>query len=137
MRKLFTILMLVVTTSGILAQNDNQKIVIDVASTDFKVYKSVMLTINIMTQSHPNTQFEVMAYGEAVPMFMKEQSAISKEISKHIRNKNVKFTACEVSMSLFNIKREQLLDGIDTVENAVAAISKKQGEGWNYIKAGN
>ncbi|WP_242086531.1 DsrE/DsrF/DrsH-like family protein [Aestuariivivens sediminis] len=119
------------------AQDVNRKIIIDVTSTNFKVYQSVLLTLRIMTDSHPNTQFDVIAYGEAVPMMMKNQSVVSDEISKYIENKNISFTACEVSMSLFNIKREQLLDGVKTVNNAIDEIVKKQGEGWGYIKSGN
>ncbi|WP_242202072.1 DsrE family protein [Aestuariivivens insulae] len=118
------------------SQDTNQKIIIDVTSTNFKVYQSVLLTLKIMTKSHPNTQFDVIAYGEAVPMMMKNQSVVANKILKYKNNSNVTFTACEVSMSLFNIKREQLLDGVLTVENAIDDIVKKQEKGWGYIKSG-
>ncbi|GAA3579317.1 DsrE/DsrF/DrsH-like family protein [Snuella lapsa] len=118
------------------AQDTNQRIIIDVTSTNFKVYQSVLLTLKIMTASHPNTQFDVIAYGEAVPMMMKNRSVVADQILKYQNNDNITFTACEVSMSLFNIKREQLLDGILTVENAIDEIVKKQEKGWGYIKSG-
>ena len=137
MKNLLTILIVIFSSLSISSQEKNQKIIIDVTSTDNKVYQSVLLTIGIMTASNPNTKFDVIAYGEAVPMFMKNQSVVASEIAKHIDNDNVTFTACEVSMSLFNIKKEQLLDGIGTVENAVYDIVKKQGNGWGYIKSGN
>ena len=119
------------------AQETNQKIIIDVTSTDNKVYQSVLLTVDLMSVRTPNTQIEVFAYGEAVPMFMKNQSIIADKIAKHIANKNIIFTACEISMELFNIQKNQLLDGVGTVGNAVEDIVNKQGEGWGYIKAGN
>ena len=119
------------------AQESNQKIMIDVTSTDNKVYQSVLLTINLMSVRSPNTQIEVFAYREAVPMFMKNQSVIAGEIAKHVGNKNITFTACEISMELFGIQKSQLLSGVGTVGNAVADIVEKQGQGWGYIKAGN
>ena len=45
--------------------------------------------------------------------------------------------ACEVSMLLLDIKKEELLDSIGTVENAIADIVGKQSSGWGYIKSGN
>lgn len=133
------LLVLIITFSFISgqAQESEQKIVIDVTSTDNKVYQSIMLTLNIMTKSHPQTKFEVIAYGEAVQMFVKNKTVIAKDIAKFKDNKNVKFIACEVSMLLLNIKKEELLDGIGTVENAVADIVDKQSSGWGYIKSGN
>ncbi|WP_242117109.1 DsrE family protein [Aestuariivivens sediminicola] len=137
MKNIILSLALVFTLFYASAQEPGRKIIIDVTSTNFKVYQSVMLTLRIMTESHPNTQFDVIAYGEAVPMMMKNQSVVADQITQFINNKNVRFTACEVSMTLFNIKREQLLDGIQTVANAVDEIVKKQNEGWGYIKSGN
>ena len=137
MKKVLLVLTIMFSFISVLAQQNEQKIVIDVTSTDNKVYQSVILTLNIMTKSHPQTKFEVVAYGEAVPMFIKNKTVIAKDIAKLKDNKNVKFIACEVSMSLFNIKKEELLDGIGTVENAVADIVEKQRSGWGYIKSGN
>ena len=118
-------------------QEQGRKIIIDVTSTDSKVYQSILLTLSIMSESHPNTQIDVIAYGEAVPMMIKNQSVVAEQIIKYSDNENVSFTACEVSMSLFNIQKEQLLDGVNTVYNAVDEIVRKQEMGWGYIKSGN
>jgi len=137
MKKVLIVLTVMYSFISVQAQQNEQKIIIDVTSTDNKVYQSVLLTLNIMTKSHPQTKFEVVAYGEAVPMFVKDKTVIAKDIAMLKDNKNVKFIACEVSMSLFNIKKEELLEGIATVENAVADIVYKQSLGWGYIKSGN
>ena len=107
MKKILTFLFVVVLVFTAGAQETNQKIIFDVTSTDNKVYQSVLLTIKIMSVSHPDSKFEVIAYGEAVPMFMKNQSVVANEIAKYIDNKNITFTACEVSMQLFNINKNQ------------------------------
>ncbi|WP_223551844.1 DsrE/DsrF/DrsH-like family protein [Aestuariivivens sp. NBU2969] len=137
MQKILLSLAFIFSLFNVSAQEPSSKIIIDVTSTNFKVYQSVLLTLKIMTKSHPNTHFDIIAYGEAVPMMMKNQSVVADEILKYIENQNINFTACEVSMSLFNIKREQLLEGVKTVANAVDDIVKKQNEGWGYIKSGN
>lgn len=137
MKKIMTYLFFTATIFTVTAQESNQKIIFDVTSTDNKVYQSVLVTLKIMSASSPTTKFEVIAYGEAVPMLMKNQSIVAGEIAKYIENDNVSFTACEISMGLFNIKKEQLLKGVGTVGNAVEEIVKKQGLGWGYIKSGN
>jgi hypothetical protein len=137
MKKIMTYLFFTATIFTVTAQESNQKIIFDVTSTDNKVYQSVLVTLKIMSASSPSTKFEVIAYGEAVPMLMKNQSIVAGEIAKYIENDNVLFTACEISMGLFNIKKEQLLKGVGTVGNAVEEIVKKQGLGWGYIKSGN
>lgn len=137
MKKVLIVLTIMVSFMSVEAQRNEQKIIIDVTSTDNKVYQSVILTLTIMTKSHPQTKFEVVAYGEAVPMLVKNKTVIAKDIAQYKDNKNVKFIACEVSMSIFNIKNEELVEGVDTVENAVADIVDKQSLGWGYIKSGN
>ena len=126
MQKILLSLAFIFSLFNVSAQEPSSKIIIDVTSTNFKVYQSVLLTLKIMTKSHPNTQFDIIAYGEAVPMMMKNQSVVADEILKYIENQNINFTACEVSMSLFNIKREQLLEGVKTVANALDDIVKNR-----------
>jgi intracellular sulfur oxidation DsrE/DsrF family protein len=136
MKKVLTGLFVAFMISAV-GQETKQKIIIDVTSTDNKVYKSVLLTINLMSKSYPDSQFEVIVYGEAVPMLMKNQSIVSNDIINYANNENVVFTACELSMELFGIEKDQLLNGVGTVGNAIEAIVRKQDLGWGYIKSGN
>lgn len=91
-----------------------------------------------MSKDYPDMILEVMVYGEALPMLMKNQSTVASEIKGYSNNNNVVFTACEVSMKLlFHIDRSDLLTGVSTVENAVPDILGKQNTGWGYIKVSN
>ena len=137
MKRVILSMLLLFTYMYSTAQENERKIIIDVTSTNSKVYQSILLTLRIMTESHPDTEFDVIAYGEAVPMMMKNQSVVGEQILQYVRNDKVHFTACEVSMALFDIKKEQLLEGVRTVENAVDEIVIKQTNGWGYIKSGN
>lgn len=137
MKVLLTSILVVLITFSAPAQKKLQKIILDVTSTDLKVYQSVMLTAKLISEGNPDTKLEVMVYGEALPMLMKNQSNVANEIAKYIDNNNVVLTACELSMDLLNVNKNQLLDGVGTVENAVVEIVSKQTLGWGYIKSGN
>ena len=137
MKTLLTGLFAIIFALTTLAGEGNQKIMIDVTSTDLKVYKSVLLTAKLMSAGNPETKLEIIVYGEALPMLLKNQSNVASEIARYIDNDNVIFTACELSMSLFNVGKDQLLEGVGTVGNAIEEIVEKQALGWGYIKSGN
>lgn len=138
MKAILMSLLVVIVAFSTSAQENSQKIIFDVTSTDTKVHQSTLLMMKVMSANHPNTLLEVMVYGEALPMLMKNQSTVAKDIALFIDNDNVIFTACEISMELiFKIEKEQLLAGVGTVENAVPDIVMKQEKGWGYIKVGN
>lgn len=138
MKTILLSLLVVIVAFSTSAQENPQKIIFDVTSTDTKVHQSTLLMMKVMSANHPTTVLEVMVYGEALPMLMKNQSTVAKDIALFIDNENVIFTACEISMELiFKIGKEQLLAGVGTVENAVPDIVMKQKKGWGYIKVGN
>ena len=98
MKTLLASLFVVLLAFSSSAQEKRQKIIFDVTSTDTKVHQSTLLMMKVMSANYPNTLLEVMVYGEALPMLMKNQSTVASEISQYIDNENVIFTACEVSM---------------------------------------
>ena len=138
MKTFLTSLLVVFLAFSTSAQEKGQKIIFDVTSTDTKIHRSTLLMMKVMSANYPNTLLEVMVYGEALPMLMKNQSTVATEIAQYVDNGNVIFTACEVSMELlFKIDKSQLLDGVGTVENAIPDIVMKQKNGWGYLKVGN
>lgn len=137
MKVLLASLYVILLTVSAVAQKEGQQIIIDVTSTDLKVYQSVMLTAKLISSGNPKTKLEVIVYGEALPMLMKDQSNVADEIAKYMNNDNVVFTACELSMNLLHVNKNQLLRGVGTVENAVVEIVNRQSLDWGYIKAGN
>jgi intracellular sulfur oxidation DsrE/DsrF family protein len=138
MKTLLTGFFTVLLTINLVAQENPQKIIFDITSNDTKVHQAVMLQMKVMSASYPNTLMEVMVYGEALPMLIKNQSTVANEVGKYVQNDNVIITACEVSMELlFHIDKSQLLAGVGTVKNAIPDIVMKQKNGWGYIKVGN
>lgn len=138
MKNLFAGAILVMMSLTASSQSDPQKIVFDVTSTDIKVHKSTMLMMNVMSQSYPDATLEVIVYGEALPMLLKNQSTVADQVVAFAENENVIFTACEISMELlFQVDESALLEGVGTVYNAVPDIVDKQNNGWGYVKVSN
>ncbi|HEX6225967.1 MAG TPA: DsrE family protein, partial [Chryseolinea sp.] len=84
--------------------------------------------------SYTSSNFEVVVYGGAIAMFLKDQSTVPKEIETVANNKNVTFAVCAQTMKRHNIDKSQLLPGVVIVPDAIMEIVTKQGEGWGYIK---
>jgi uncharacterized protein len=132
--KKYLILMLLGLSAIAYGQNKPVKIVFDVTSKDTLTHQAVLRHVNTMATSYPNSNFEVVVYGAAVSMFVKDQSSVSKDIGTACTKKNVSFVVCEQAMKKHNIDKSQLLPGIAMVPDGILEIVTKQGEGWGYIK---
>ena len=89
MKTLLTSLLAVLLAFSASAQEERQKIIFDVTSTDTKVHKSTLLMMKVMSANYPNTLLEVVVYGEALPMLMKNQSTVANDIALYLDNDNV------------------------------------------------
>ena len=87
-----------------------------------------------MAKAYPESKFEVVVYGGALPMVTAGKSTIAKGIKELEINKNVSFKVCEVTMKRHNVNKSQLLPSVQVVPDAIMEIVTKQGEGWGYIK---
>ena len=116
------------------AQEKPVKILFDVTSKDSLTHQAVLRHVKGMASSYTTSNFEVVVYGGAIAMFLKDQSTVSKEIETVANNKNVTFAVCAQTMKRHNIDKSQLLPGVVIVPDAIMEIVTKQGEGWGYIK---
>lgn len=116
------------------AQNKPVKILFDVTSKDSLTHQAVLRHVNGMASTYPNSNFEVVVYGGAISMVLKDKSTVSKAIETASVNKNVAFAVCAETMKRYNIDKDQLIRGVVIVPDAIMEIVTKQGEGWGYIK---
>lgn len=116
------------------AQTKPVKILFDVTSKDSLTHQAVLRHVTGMSSSYANSNFEVVVYGGAISMLLKDQSTVSKAIETASVNKNVAFAVCGQTMKRYNITENQLLPGVIVVPDAIMEIVTKQGEGWGYIK---
>ena len=126
---------------GIILQSFSQQkpynIVFDLTTSDTATHQRVIRWINGILTSHPDAKIEVVFYGKALDMILKDKSTVAGDIIKLGNEKKVTFAACEHAMQVFNINKNQLLNGVTTVPDALYELVTKQAEGYGYIKVTN
>jgi uncharacterized protein len=132
MKTLF--LFVIAGMSAAMAQTKPVKIVFDVTSSDTLVHQAALRHVSSMAAAYPQSVFEVVIYGGALPMLMKNKSSVAKGIVKLQGNTNVSFKACQETMKRYNVDQSQLFSNVGVVPDAIIEIVTKQGEGWGYIK---
>ena len=116
------------------AQTKPVKIVFDVTSSDTLTHQAVLRHVSSMAAAYPQSVFEVVVYGSAMPMFVKGKSTVSNAIQKLESNPNVSFKVCEQTMARYKVDKSQLVGNVGTVPDGILEIVNKQAEGWGYIK---
>jgi len=137
MKKMFFIATILL---GITFQSSAQKpynIVFDLTTSDTATHQRVIRWINGILTSHPDAKIEVVFYGKALDMIVKDKSTVSGDVIKLGTENKVTFVACEHAMQVFNISKSQLLNGVTTVPDALYELVIKQAEGYGYIKVTN
>src|SRR5258706_1570950 len=116
------------------SQTKPVKIVFDVTSGDTLVHQAALRHVTLMATSYPQSTFEVVVYGGAMPMFVKGKSTVSKAIQKLESNPNVLFKVCEQTMARYKVDKTQLVMNVGTVPDGILEIVNNQAEGCGYIK---
>lgn len=110
------------------------RIVFDLTSRDTLEQKAVLRWIHEETIARPDAQMEVVMYGKGFELVMPEKSAFIADLKEAMKNPNVSFKVCEVAMKNNNVRKSQLLPGVQTVPDGLYEIVSKQQEHWGYIK---
>ena len=119
------------------AQQKPYNIVFDLTTSDTATHQRLIRWINGIITSHPDAKIEVVFYGKALDMIVKDKSTVSGDVVKLGTEKKVTFAVCEHAMQVFNINKTQLLNGVTTVPDALYELVIKQGEVYGYIKVTN
>ncbi len=117
-----------------LAQEKPVKIVFDVTTDDENTHKSAIRHVKFMSDAYPDSEFEVVMYSKAMNMVLPDKSVVAKEVEELAKLENVKFVICEGTMKRYDVKKEDLISGVQTVPDGILEIIIKQAEGWGYIK---
>jgi len=135
MKKYRLLLLLLVSSFSLAAQQADYKVLFDLTSRDSVDQKNVVRWLREISEGNPNAKMEVVMYGRGLELAVKDKSYVSEEIGKLSSNKNISFKVCAIAMKNNNISRDQLLAGIDVVPDGIYEIISKEKEGWGYIKA--
>lgn len=137
MKSLLTVLALFVHTLNSSAQSKPYNIVFDITTGDTATHARVIRWSKGILESHPDAKIELVFYGKALDMVVNGKSVVQADVIKLATEKKVSFVACEHAMQVFNIKKEQLLNGVTTVPDALYELISKQADGYGYIKVVN
>lgn len=110
------------------------KVVFDMSSRDSISQQAVVREVGLIKTNNPAAQLEVVIYGQALNLALKDKSAQGDAIQKLLAMKDVSFKVCEFTMKRNNVTKAQLLTGIDVVPDGIYEIISKEKEGWGYIK---
>ena len=113
------------------------KVVFDVTSPDVKIHTAAVRHVQLMSQAYPDSEFEVVIYSGALPMLLKAESTVNNEINALLKNENVSFVVCGMTLERKKKKKSDLIEGVQVVPDGILEIVQKQKEGWGYIKEAN
>jgi intracellular sulfur oxidation DsrE/DsrF family protein len=136
MRKQFSIVLITAFFYFTAAAQNNQKIVFDFVKADTADFRVMVLQIKNVLKENPNTVMEVVCYGPGLMMLVSDKTNVSKEMEELQKSPNVIFAACANTMRRLKVEKSQLVPFATIVPVAMLELSKRQQEGWSYIKAG-
>jgi uncharacterized protein len=138
MKYLVAVALLFSLSAGhISAQSKPYNIVFDLTTSDTATHQRIIRWSKGIMESHPDAKVEIVFYGRALDMVVKNRSTVAADVIKLAAEKKVTFAVCEHAMQVFNIDKKQLLDGMVTVPDALYELVTKQAEGYGYIKVVN
>jgi intracellular sulfur oxidation DsrE/DsrF family protein len=126
--------MMALLPSLVLAQGKPLRIIFDVTSKDTLIHQATIRHVSMEAAAHPDGLMEIVIYGGAINMVVKNKSVVASGVQQLTTNKNVSIKVCGETMKRYNIDKSQLMPGVEMVPDAIMEIVEKQGLGWGYIK---
>ena len=136
MKKQFSLVLVTILFYFTATAQNNQKIVFDFVKADTADFRVMVLQIKNVLKEDPSTAMEVVCYGPGLMMLVSDKTNVSKEMEELQKSPNVIFAACANTMRRLKVEKSQLVTFAQVVPVAMLELSKRQQEGWSYIKAG-
>ena len=87
--KNFIYILIFVITQSIFSQKTEIKVVFDVTSKNVKTHQMTVRHVELMSNSYPDSQFEVVLYGGSIEMALNEKSTVKNAIQLLSKKDNV------------------------------------------------
>jgi len=136
MKKLIQLALALFITNIAFAQEKPIKVVFDVTSGNTDVHKSAARHLRLMSETYPDSEFELVVYSSAYKMVDNKSSAAGETLREIVKNKNMAIVVCQNTMKRNDKSKEDLIPGVTTVPDGIFEIVSKQQLGWGYIKEG-
>jgi len=111
------------------------KIVIQFMDSDSVGQVIVTQQIGNVRALWPNAEIEVVCLGGGLDLLTSTKSKAAGEVADWSA-KGVVFAACNNTMKLRKVKKEDLLKQAVVVPAAIVELATKQEEGWSYFRGG-
>ncbi len=111
------------------------KVVIQFNDADSVSQTRVILQVQNLKTSWPNAEIEVVCLAGGLDLLMTANSKTSKAVADWSA-KGVIFAACNNTMRMRKVKKEDLLSQALVVPAAIVELSIKQEDGWAYFRGG-
>ena len=111
------------------------KIVFQFADSDSVSQVRVNQQIGNVFKLWPNAEIEVVCLGAGLDLLMTGKSKAPQEVATWTA-KGVVYAACNNTMNMRNVKKEDLLKEAVVVPAAVVELATKQEQGWSYFRSG-
>ncbi len=126
--------LLTVSATVIQAQSKNYKVVFDMSSKDTVNHQTVIREITLIKKANPQAKLEVVVYGQGLDLVVKDKSTKTEAIQEILKDENVSFKVCAMTMQRNKVDESQLVPGVQPVADGIYEIVTKQQDGWGYIK---
>lgn len=80
-----------------------------------------------------NVEMEIVAYSGGIRMLLKRDHKVAERVQT-LMMYDVTFIACGNTMRTKNIRKDQLIDGVEVVTAGIVEMIERVKEGWIYIK---
>jgi intracellular sulfur oxidation DsrE/DsrF family protein len=134
MRKIIVLLVIILSTEALLAQNKDYKVIFDMSSKDTVNHQTVIREIMLIRKANPDAKLEVVVYGQGLDLVLKDKSTKGEAIQELAKDPNVSFRVCAMTMQRNNVDESGLVAGVRPVADGIYEIVTRQQEGWGYIK---
>lgn len=78
-------------------------------------------------------EVEVIAHGPGLALLLARGRAV--DTLAGLQQRAVVFSACENTLRRQHLTVADLVDGVRTVPSGIAAVVRRQSEGWSYLRA--
>jgi intracellular sulfur oxidation DsrE/DsrF family protein len=112
------------------------KIVIQFADNDSIAQVRVTQQVGNVLRCWPNAEIEVVCLAGGLDLLMTNKTKAGKAVAEWT-SKGIVFAACNNTMKMRNVKKEDLLKEALVVPSAIVELATKQEEGWSYFRSGH
>ncbi len=134
--KIFFLVVVLFSTSVLLAQSANDakhKIVIQLNDADSVSQNRVLMQVENIRKVWATAEIEVVCLSGGLDLLTKKGSKMSQQIAEW-KQKGVEFLACNNTMMLRKIAKEDLIAPAVVIPSAVVELALKQEAGWSYFR---